>query len=222
VVSLGADPVVNRGPSSHYLVPVQLELDVNYTDCYPSTDGDNIFKYTVPHLNKSLADISFNAFKGKPILILNVATFCRSPIEYPLLNHLKDQFGDQLEIVGFPGAQFWNQEPSDTAEEIYNAIKYSRPGNGFVPKFYLTQKVDVNGPNTHPVFSFLKRSCTSTKSRFEQKEYLFYDPKNERDLKWNFEKFLIDPHSGQPLRRYDTHYSSDNIAKDIRELISKA
>jgi hypothetical protein len=103
--------VEQRGPSSHYLTPKELELDVNFTDCFKSTDDDNIYLYSVPNLNKSLPDIKFSEFRGKAILILNVATYCRSPIEYPQLNQLKDEFGDKLVIVGFPSAQFWNVSP---------------------------------------------------------------------------------------------------------------
>ncbi len=136
------------------------------------------------------------------------------------------------------------QEPSDSAEEILNGIKYVRPGNGFVPKFKLTQKVDVNGPNAHPIYSYLKvsaikkrfdfnieinpfiikicfvlkRSCPSTRTHFLPKEYLFYDPKNSRDIRWNFEKFLIDPQTGEPLRRYDQVVDPILIANDIRQL----
>jgi glutathione peroxidase len=56
------------------------------------------------------------------------------------------------------------EEPSDSAEEILNGIKYVRPGNGFLPKFKLTQRIDVNGPKAHPIFSYLKVSAI--KNRF--------------------------------------------------------
>ncbi len=49
-------------------------------------------------------------------------------------------------------------------------------------------------------------------------EYLSYDPKNSRDIKWNFEKFLIDPQTGQPLKRYDQVVDPMEIADDIRQL----
>jgi len=209
-----------RGPSSHYLTPKQFQSsDVNFTECYKSTDGDDIYRYSIANLNSTLPNITFSEFKGKAILILNVATYCRSPIEYPQLNKLKEEFGDKLVIVGFPSAQFLNQEPG-SPEEILNAIHFVRPGNGFVPKFLLTQKVEVNGANTNPVFSYLKRSCLSTRTRFEEQKYYFWDPKNDRDLKWNFEKYLIDPQSGKPVRRYDTSYAAGNIASDIKSVLN--
>jgi glutathione peroxidase len=212
----------NFGPSSRYLTEDKYTLDVNYTDCFNSTDGDSIFKYSIENINSSLPNITFSALKGKILLIINTATYCQSAIEYPQMNKLKEEFGDQLVIVGFPSNNFWNQEPTSSAEEIYNAMKYVRPGNGFVPKFLLTKKIDVNGKNTHPIFSYLKRSCPSTRTRFVAQEYGIYEPKNSRDLKWNFEKFLIDPHTGQPLRRYDTSTFSANLSADIRNLAKLA
>jgi len=99
---------LNRGPSSHYLTPDQYSVDSNYTDCFNSTDGDNIYKYSIPHLNSSLPNITFSDFKGKVILIVNVATYCMSTFEYPRYNQLKDEFGDQLVIVAFPSNNFLN------------------------------------------------------------------------------------------------------------------
>jgi len=48
------------------------------------------------------------------------------------------------------------QEPGDNGTEILNSLKYVRPGNGFEPNFELTTKIDVNGPDEHPLYSFLK------------------------------------------------------------------
>jgi len=143
-----------KSPSSHYLLPLEVATQVNFTDCFNSTDGTSIFNFTIPNLNTSLPNVTFSAFRGKVILVVNVATFCRSNIEYPELNKLADQFGSRLVIVAIPSDQFWNQEPTGNPVEIFNAIKYVRPGNGFVPKFNLTQRVAVNGPKADPIFSF--------------------------------------------------------------------
>lgn len=202
-----------------YLVAEAELKDKPYVDCSRPTDDDNIYKYSIKYLNSSLGTLDFSSLKGKPILLVNVATFCESTIEYPLLNGLKDKFGDKLEIVAFPSAQFENQEPTSDPVEIFNAIKYVRPGNGFVPKFPLTIRIDVNGENRDPIYSFLKRSCTSTRDRFNSNEALLYAKRNSRDIKWNFEKFLIDPRTGTPIRRYDQKFKSDLIAPHIEELL---
>jgi glutathione peroxidase len=55
---------------------------------------------------------------------------------------------------------FLQQEPGDNGTEILNSIKYVRPGGGFEPNFELTEKIDVNGPDEHPLFSFLKVNKT--------------------------------------------------------------
>ena len=62
---------------------------------------------------------------------------------------------DSLVVVGFPCNNFGLQEPGRN-EELLNGYRYVRPGGGFVPKFSITQKVDVNGNKEHPLFTFLK------------------------------------------------------------------
>jgi hypothetical protein len=115
VVSLTAfialsSSALNRSPYSHYLTPKEYELpiSVNSTDCFNSTDGDNIYRYTAPQLNSSLPNITFSEFKGKVVLIVNVATYCVSAYQYPQFNKLIDEFGDALEIIAFPSNNFWN------------------------------------------------------------------------------------------------------------------
>lgn len=91
-----------------------------------------------------------------------------------------------------------------------------------MPKFPLTKRIDVNGETRHPIYSFLKRSCPSTRTRFSAKEeYLLYKPKNSRDIRWNFEKFLIHPLSGIPVKRYDQKYLPNQIIPDIEALLEE-
>ena len=94
--------------NDHFLLPKDLETGLNFTDCFPATNGENIFQFSVPNLNKSLPLIQFEEYRGKAIVVLNVATFCRSATDYPQLNKLKEKYGNDLEIVGFPCSQFWN------------------------------------------------------------------------------------------------------------------
>ena len=82
--------------------------DKQFVLCSRPTDDDSIYKYSIKYLNQSLGTLDFAHFRGKPLLLVNVATFCESTIEYPLLNGLKDKFGDALEIIAFPSAQFAN------------------------------------------------------------------------------------------------------------------
>ena len=157
----------------HHYVEVGVD-NFGSVPCSEPTDNDSVFNYSIPYLNESLGQINFNDYRGKVILLVNVATFCESTIEYPMYNDLIRKYGDKIQLVGFPCNQFWNvsdtksrcnfsqffyleqQEPSSSAEEIYNAIKYVRPGNGFEPLFPLTKRIDVNGENQHAIYSFLK------------------------------------------------------------------
>ena len=77
------------------------------------------------------------------------------------MNALMEELGRpakqcRLQILGFPCNQFGFQEPGENAAEIYNGLKYCRPGNGFVPNFQLLQKRDVNGAKEDEIFTFLK------------------------------------------------------------------
>jgi len=131
---------------------------------------------------------------------------------------LKEKFNDNLEIIGFPCNQFWMQEPS-LNHEMLNGIKYVRPGNGFVPNFPITAKIDVNGEHEHPLYSFLKRSCPPTQVKFAYKNYLYWEKFHERDIRWNFEKFLIDPRTGMPWRRYDPSVEPVDLVDDVNCLL---
>lgn len=97
-----------RHSFGNFIEKGELEKDSLVVRCSKPSDGDNIYEYSIENLNKSLGEIKFADFKGKPILIVNVATFCESTIEYPLYNQLKDKYGDDLIIVAFPSNQFWN------------------------------------------------------------------------------------------------------------------
>jgi len=73
-----------------------------------------------------------------------------------------------------------------------------------VPKIDLFAKTEVNGRNQNPIFKFLKSRCSlSTRQTFRPLDKLFYSPLHNSDIRWNFEKFLINA-EGQPLLRYDS------------------
>jgi len=80
-----------------------------------------------------------------------------------------------------------------------NGLKYVRPGGGFVPNFPLTEKLDVNGANQHPMYTYLKDVCPSVSHAFRKP--ITYDPTYTEDVKWNYEKFLVGP-DGRPIYRY--------------------
>jgi glutathione peroxidase len=137
------------------------------------------------------------------------------------MNELLEKYPDNLVILAFPSNQFGHQENS-SGVEILNALQYVRPGNGYVPKAIMFDKVEVNGENEHPLFTFLKKEMPTPS---DDKEALMGDPKfiiwkpvKRSDISWNFEKFLISA-SGEPVKRYSRHFLTANIADDIKGLV---
>lgn len=134
------------------------------------------------------------------------------------MNALQSRFGDRnFTVIGFPCNQFGKQEPGGTGEEILAGIRYVRPGDDFVPNFPLVEKLEVNGDEQHPLFDFLKSRCPSPVTPFRPKDNLFYSPQDSADIRWNFEKFLID-RDGTPLRRYEPNFLPLDMEDDIEAL----
>jgi len=142
--------------------------------------------------------IDLKIFKGKVVLIVNTATKCGLAPQFDGLEKLHQKYKDKgLVVLGFPCDQFLNQEP-ETNETVEEACKIN---HGVT--FQLTEKIDVNGENTHPVFAYLK----SKKGGFLGSR-----------IKWNFTKFLIDK-NGNPVKRFAPTDKPEKIEKDILKLI---
>lgn len=142
--------------------------------------------------------LPMQAYKGKVILVVNTATKCGLASQFDALEKLYQKYkNDGLVIIGFPCDQFAHQEPesNETIEEV------CRINHGVT--FQLTEKINVNGKNTHPIFKFLKREHTG----------LFGSR-----IKWNFTKFLID-RSGQPVKRFSPVTKPEKIERYIKELL---
>lgn len=133
---------------------------------------------------------------------MNVASHCNSTTKaYQQLNELAAAFPD-LVILGCPCNQFGHQENLN-GDEIYASLRHIRPGKGFEPKFRLTEKVEVNGANAHPLFNFLRialpypcdRSLLDEMSTpsgvFSHPMRLIWMPVTRADVSWNFEKVWI-------------------------------
>ena len=142
--------------------------------------------------------LPMNEFAGRPILVVNTATKCGLTPQLEGLEILHQKFKDRgLVVLGFPCNQFGNQEPetNDTIEEV------CRINHGVT--FQLTEKVEVNGVNEHPIFAYLKN----------KKGGIFGNR-----IKWNFTKFLID-RNGKPVKRYAPTVAPQRIEKDILKLL---
>ncbi|HZX92115.1 MAG TPA: glutathione peroxidase [Rudaea sp.] len=138
---------------------------------------------------------SLGAYKGKAMLIVNVASKCGFTPQYKGLEELYEKFQAKgLVVLGFPCDQFGHQEPGDE-EEIKNFCSLN-----YDVKFPLFSKIDVNGANTHPLYKYLKK---------EAKGLL-----GSESIKWNFTKFLVDK-DGNVVRRYASTDTPQSIEKDV-------
>ena len=138
-------------------------------------------------------------FRGKAMLIVNTASKCGFTPQYEGLETLYEKLHDKgLTILGFPCNQFGKQEPGG-AEEI-GAFCQTNYGVSF-PMF---DKIDVNGPQTHPLFEYLKS---------EQRGIL-----GSKNIKWNFTKFLVDK-SGKVVDRFAPMTKPHAIEKSIQAVL---
>ncbi|NXA32246.1 GPX3 peroxidase, partial [Eudromia elegans] len=175
--------------------------------CYGSVQG-TIYDYGALTIDGE-EYVPFRRYAGKMVLFVN---WLCSPAE---LNALQNELGPYgLVILGFPCNQFGKQEPGQNSE-ILPALKYVRPGGGFVPNFQLFQKGDVNGAKEQKVYTYLKNACPPVAEEFGNPKNLFWEPLRNHDIKWNFEKFLVGP-NGVPVMRW---YHRANIAVVKNDII---
>jgi glutathione peroxidase len=125
-------------------------------------------------------DFSLSQFKGKKVLIVNTASKCGYTPQYAELQKLADQYKDKVVVVGFPANNFGQQEPG-TATEIKSFCQ-----KNYGVTFPLSEKVSVKGDDICPLFKYLTSEP---------------NPDFTGDIKWNFEKFLIDE-NGKLVHRF--------------------
>ncbi|MGE3386037.1 MAG: glutathione peroxidase [Bdellovibrionales bacterium] len=144
-------------------------------------------------------DVKMSEFKGKVLVVVNVASHCGFTPQYKGLEDLYRKYNSRgLEILAFPCNQFGGQEPGD-ADEIKNYCE-----SNFGVSFPLFSKIDVNGANAHPLYQFLKqeqRGIFCTKS-----------------IKWNFTKFLVDRH-GSIVARVSPKTKPESLTLKIESLL---
>jgi len=141
--------------------------------------------------------IKMSDFKDKVVLIVNTATKCGLAGQFRELEELHQKYEDKgLVIIGFPSNQF-EQEP-ESNETMVKACLIN-----FGVTFLISEKIDVNGKNTHPVFAYLKKELPGTL---------------DSRIKWNFTKFLVTS-EGKPFKRYAPTEKPLKIEKDILKLL---
>jgi len=139
------------------------------------------------------------------------------------MNQLCKKFQDKLAVLAFPSNQFGHQE-NNSNEELLDILRHIRPGNNFRPLMDIFQKINVNGRNEDPLFTFLKKTLPiphdNQEDLMDDPSSIIWKPVKRSDISWNFEKFLVGP-DGLPVKRYSKSFLTADIEEDIEELLEK-
>lgn len=156
-----------------------------------------IYDFQVTNIKGEQVDLQ--DYKGKVLLIVNTASKCGFTPQFEGLEKLYEKYKDQgLEVLGFPCNQFLKQDPGSNDEIAeFCSLNYG-------VSFPMFAKIDVNGPETHPLYAYLKQ---------EAKGVL-----GSEKIKWNFTKFLVN-REGQVQKRYAPNTEPKDMAKDVEALL---
>lgn len=182
---------------------------------------NTIYDFTVTD-NKG-NEVKLDQYKGKVLLIVNTATHCGFTPQYNDLDSLYDAYKDKgLEILDFPCNQFGAQAKG-TDEEIqqFCTLRY----NTKFPRF---RKIEVNGENESPLYTFLKQNTGKIK-RFDSKHPFMSlvvmimakinkNHKAGNDIRWNFTKFLVD-REGHVITRFESTATKEVLTPAIEALL---
>ncbi|PYZ97635.1 glutathione peroxidase [Alteribacter lacisalsi] len=157
---------------------------------------DTVHDFTVKKPNGE--EVSLEAYKGKPMVIVNTATKCGLSGQFRELERLHQTYGeDGLAVLGFPCNQFMKQEPVSD-EEMTETCEIN-----FGVTFPLFAKIKVNGEEAHPLYKHLKNAEKGLLSS---------------EIKWNFTKFLVDG-DGNVVKRYSPQTSPKKMEEDIQKYL---
>ena len=157
----------------------------------------SIYDYKVDDSQKN--PVSLSDYKGKTLLIVNVASRCGLTPQYKGLQELYSKYSNKdFEILAFPCNQFGAQEPGSN-EEIKEFCDIN-----FNVSFKIFDKINVNGSSASPLFKHLKNEAKGVMG--------------SEAIKWNFTKFLIDS-NGSVIKRYSPQTTPDKIDKDLSKIL---
>lgn len=146
-------------------------------------------------------DLDLMQFRGRVLLLVNTASRCGFTPQYAGLEQLHREFGPRgLTVIGFPCNQFGGQEPGDAVEITrFCQTEYD-------VTFPLSEKIEVNGKDAHPLFRLLKRKAPGMLGT--------------RGIKWNFTKFLVD-RQGKRITRHAPTEAPECLRAEIERLLSE-
>ena len=176
--------------------------------------------YDFKVLRRDGSEFSLSELKGKVLLIVNTATGCGFTPQYKGLEELYQKYHDQgFEVLDFPCDQFGHQAPGED-DEIHEfcTMKYHTTFDQF-------KKIEVNGSNAIPLFTFLKekqgfKGFSGVKGAVMKAVAAAKDPdyKNNSDIKWNFTKFLVDK-EGNVVERFESTVEPKTIDDKVKSLL---
>lgn len=179
----------------------------------------DIYGFTAKDANGET--VSMEQYKGKVILIVNTATECGFTPQYTELEALYEKFADRgFVILDFPCNQFGEQAPG-TIEEIQQFCTQ------FNVQFLQFDKIEVNGKNAHPLYTYLKKKqkfrgfdkdhkLSPLLDNMLSRQYPNYE--KTPDIKWNFTKFLVD-RNGKVVARFEPTASMERVAAAVEKLL---
>ena len=145
-------------------------------------------------------DIPLSRFKGQVLLVVNTASKCGFTPQFGGLEELhKTYAGKGLAVLGFPCNQFGSQDPGADGEiESFCQVNYG-------VSFPMMSKIDVNGPQAHPLYKWLSAEAPGLLG--------------SKSIKWNFTKFLVGK-DGKVIRRYAPTDKPADLAKDVEAALA--
>lgn len=180
----------------------------------------SIYNFNVKKANGEI--LSMETFRGKTLLIVNTASKCGFTPQFEDLQKVYDAYSEQsFEILAFPCNQFGEQNP-ESAEESASTCQLN-----YGVKFPVFDKIDVNGENAHPLFTYLKdavpyRELDETHGQEKLVKMLLSEKYPEHllgnNIRWNFTKFLVSP-DGSVLKRFESSEEPMEIKPEIEKVL---
>ncbi len=157
----------------------------------------SVYAFSAVALGGETIDLS--QYAGKVLLIVNVASECGFTPQYQGLETLYESYRDRgLVVLGFPCNQFGHQEPGDAGQ----IAAFCTQQYGIT--FPIFEKIEVNGPRSHPLYAWLKTEKSGVLG--------------SQSIKWNFTKFLLG-RDGQVLQRYGSTTKPEALRRDIEKAL---
>ena len=154
--------------------------------------------YSFSALSLGGVEVPMSDYAGRVVVVVNTASKCGFTPQYAGLEALYERYRERgLVILGFPCNQFGGQEPGSEKEIEQGCVV------NYGVTFPMFAKVDVNGPNAHPLFRYLKKALGGCFGR---------------SIKWNFTKFVVD-RNGVPRGRYSSFMTPEKLEKRLLKLL---